>query len=247
MLLPEELKRYGFQRGLKLIEQIWLDYLQDHVLALLYRNYPGLIFRGGTCIWKVYDGERFSEDLDLAREDIPSDLAEYLLEELELIGFTVEVDKERETGSMYHLRLGVDRPDTDSTTPFSLEILKDSVSGEKITKREIHSPYPDVPKIDVKTLTQDALLLEKISAVCDRNRPRDMHDVYRLLKNGASVKLEEVKRHRKDFTIEKFEESLDRKKGEWKSLKALVAGALTEFKEEKQYIMRKFSKNQKSI
>ncbi|KXB06371.1 hypothetical protein AKJ52_02285 [candidate division MSBL1 archaeon SCGC-AAA382C18] len=244
MLLPEELKRYGFQRKLKLIEQIWLDYLQDHLLALLYRNYHNFLFRGGTCIWKVYDGERFSEDLDLAREDIPSDLAEYLLEELELFGFSVVVDKERETSSMYHLRLGVNRPDTDSTTPLSLEILKDSVSEEKITRREIHSPYPDLPKIDVKTLTQDAILLEKISAVCDRNRPRDMHDIYRLLKNGASVKLEEVKRHRKNFTVEKFEESLDRKKGEWKGLKALMVGKLPEFKEEKQYIMQKFNKNQ---
>lgn len=100
MLLPEELKRYGFQRGLKLIEQIWLDYLQDHVLALLYRNYPNLLFRGGTCIWKVYNGERFSEGLDLAREDIPNDLAEYLLEELELMGFSVISDGERETGSV---------------------------------------------------------------------------------------------------------------------------------------------------
>ncbi|MFW5932778.1 MAG: hypothetical protein ACOCSH_01375, partial [Candidatus Hadarchaeota archaeon] len=59
MLLPKELKRSGFRRGLKLIEQRWLDYLQDHVLALLYRNYADLIFRGGTCIWKVYDGEGF--------------------------------------------------------------------------------------------------------------------------------------------------------------------------------------------
>lgn len=242
MLLPEELKRYGFQRGLKLIEQIWPDYLQDHVLALLYRDYPDLLFRGGTCIWKVYDGERFSEDLDLAREEIPSDLPEYLLRELELLGFSVEVDKEGETSSMYHLRLGVDRPDTNSKTLLSLEILKDSISEDKVTRREIHSPYPDMPRIDVKALTQDALLLEKISAVCDRNRPRDMHDVYRLMKNGGSVNLEQVKKQQKDFTVEKFEESLDEKKGEWKGIKALMIGSLPEFKEEKQYILRKFGK-----
>ncbi len=246
MLLPEELKRYGFQRGLKLIDQIWLDYLQDHVLTLLYRDSSDLIFRGGTCIWKVYDGERFSEDLDFASEDISSGLAEYLSEELNFLGFTVSVDKERETESMYRLRLEVDRPDTGSTTPLSIEILKDSVSRERITEREIHSPYPDVPKIDTKTLNQHALLLEKISAVYDRNRSRDVHDVYRLLKNGASVDVEEVREHWKDFTIEKFKESLDKKKEGWKGLKALMVGTVPEFKEEKQYIMQKFNKNQEN-
>ncbi len=246
MLLPEELKRYGFQRRLKLIEQIWLDYLQDHILALLYRKYPGLIFRGGTCIWKVYGGERFSEDLDLAAEDMPSDIAEYLLGELKLLGFTVDVDKERETESMYRLRIGVDRPDTGSTTPISIEILKAPVAEDKTTEKEIHPPYPDVPRIDVKTLTQEALLLEKISAVCDRNRPRDVHDVYRLLKNGASVELEEVKEHYKGFTVEKFEERLDEKRGGWRGLKDLMVGTLPEFEEEKRYIMQKIKKNRGS-
>ncbi|KXB07957.1 hypothetical protein AKJ56_02085 [candidate division MSBL1 archaeon SCGC-AAA382N08] len=240
MLLPEELKRYGFQRRLKLIEQIWLDYLQDHVLALLYRDPSDLIFRGGTCIWKVYGGERFSEDLDFASEGISSDLAEYLSEELNLLGFTVYVDKKRETESMYRLHLEVDRPDTGSTTPLSIEILKSSVSMEKITDQEIHSPYPDVPRIDARTLTQEALLLEKVSAVYNRNRPRDVHDVYRLLKNGASVELEEVKDRWKDFTIEKFEMSLDKKKDGWESLRALIIGTIPEFKEEKQYIMQEF-------
>lgn len=241
MLVPDELKKYGFQRRLKLIEQIWLDYLQDHLLSLLYRKYPDLVFRGGTCIWKLYDGERFSEDLDLAREDVPSGLPKYLVKELELLGFSASPDRERETESMYRLRLGVDRPDTTSTNPISVEILLDSTPPERTVEQEIHSPYPDVPRIDVKALTQDALLAEKISAVCERNRPRDIHDIYRLLKNGAAADLGEVKEQYKGFTVEEFEESLDEKKSGWKGLKSLMVGTLPGFEEERQYIMKKIN------
>jgi predicted nucleotidyltransferase component of viral defense system len=161
------------------------------------------------------------------------------LEELELLGFTATLDKERETESMHRIRLKIDRPDTGSITPISIEVLKVSVPEEKTTKGEIHSPYPGVPKIDFKTLTQDALLLEKISAVCDRNRPRDVHDVYRLLKNGASMEIEELKEHCEGFTVEKFERSLDEKKSGWRGLKDLLVGTLPEFEEEKQYIVAK--------
>ncbi len=242
MLVPEELKRYGFQRKLKLIDQIWLDYVQDHLLNLLYREYPDLVFRGGTCLWKVYGGQRFSEDLDLAIEEAPGGLAEYLLKELELLGFTVGVEKERETENMYRLRLGVDRPDSSSTTPVSVEILKDSTSKEKITEKEIHSPYPDVPRIDVRALTKDALLAEKISAICERNRPRDMDDVYRLLKNGAEVTLDTVRDEYRDFTMEVFEESLEEKKSGWEGLESLMVGDLPKFEKEKQYILQSIQK-----
>lgn len=239
MLVPDELKKYGFQRKLKRIEQIWLDYLQDHLLALLYRKYPDLVFRGGTCIWKLYGGERFSEDLDLAHEKISNDLADYLIKEMRLLGFTVSQDKQRETENMYHLRLEIDRPDTGSVTPVSLEILKSLPPEEKIRQQELHSPYPDLSRIDVRALSKDKLLVEKISAVCDRDRPRDMHDIYRLLKNGATTDLEEVQENYVEFTLEKFEECLNEKEQGWKGLKSLMIGDLRQFEEEKQYIINK--------
>ncbi|KXA96010.1 hypothetical protein AKJ39_05200 [candidate division MSBL1 archaeon SCGC-AAA259J03] len=55
-----------------------------------------------------------------------------------------------------------------------------------------------------------------------------------------------VKEHWKDFTIEKFEESLDKKKGRLKGLKALMVDTVPGFEEEKQYIMQKFNKNQEN-
>jgi len=242
MLLPDELKKYGFQRNLKLREQIWLDYLQDHVLALVYRKNPELVFRGGTCIWKVYKGKRFSEDLDLASKKIPNDLDRYLLKELEFLGFTVTPDKKRETKSMYRLRLEFDLPNTGSTTLLSLEILKDSVPDGKIKEKELHSPYPDVPVTNVKSLSLDALLLDKILAVYDRDRPRDMYDLSRLLKRGALASLKEVKEQCKDFTVEGFEQTLEDKRGEWKTLENLLMGDLPKFEKEKEYIMRKLRK-----
>lgn len=239
MLLPDELKRYGFQRRLKRIEQIWLDYVQDHTLALLYLKYPDLVFRGGTCIWKLHGGERFSEDLDLARREVPDNLPDYLVKEFELLGFTVDLKKERETRNMYFLRLGVERPDTTATTNLSIEILRNAEPEDWIEEKDIHSPYPDVPRIDVQALTRNAILTEKITAVCERNRPRDVHDVYTLLKAGATAGREEIVEECRDFTIEDLRRSLEEKKDEWKGLESLVVGDLPSFEEEKDYILQR--------
>ena len=59
MLTSQELKSYAHLRRIKLIDQAWKDYLQDLALHLLYKKYPQIIFRGGTCIWKVMKGDRF--------------------------------------------------------------------------------------------------------------------------------------------------------------------------------------------
>jgi len=158
-------------------------------------------------------------------------------EELELLGFTVKVDKERDKENMYRLRLAIDRPNTGSITPLSLEILKSSTSEARTEQREIHSPYPDIPRLDVKAVTQDALLAEKIAAVCNRNRPRDMHDIYLLLQSGAKVDTDHLDDYCPNFKLKGLEQSLSEKKKDWKGLESLVVGDLLSFQQEKDYIM----------
>jgi Domain of unknown function (DUF1814). len=42
--------------------------LEDALVELLYSRYVGLVFHGGTSIWRCYGGNRFSRDLDFYLE-----------------------------------------------------------------------------------------------------------------------------------------------------------------------------------
>ena len=39
-------------------------FLQDEVIDIVYGLEPNAVLHGGTAIWRCYQGNRFSEDLD---------------------------------------------------------------------------------------------------------------------------------------------------------------------------------------
>src|SRR3989344_1349083 len=68
MIKREELLRIALVKGLppRLAE---LDYLQDMALLGIYREFGHkIVFKGGTCLYKLYQLNRFSEDLDFTAE-----------------------------------------------------------------------------------------------------------------------------------------------------------------------------------
>jgi predicted nucleotidyltransferase component of viral defense system len=38
---------------------------QDIIVKALYETFNEAVFHGGTCIWRCYGGNRFSEDIDV--------------------------------------------------------------------------------------------------------------------------------------------------------------------------------------
>ena len=110
MLTQEEVKRYAHMRRLKIVDHIWKDYLQDLLLYMLYRKMPKMVFGGGTCIWKMLKGDRFSEDIDAFSATIPEDLAEYLKNELFYLGINCEIIKKRMTSNMLFLKAALSFP-----------------------------------------------------------------------------------------------------------------------------------------
>lgn len=44
---------------------------QDLIVESLYDTFNDAVLHGGTCIWRCYQGKRFSEDIDMY---IPKDL-----------------------------------------------------------------------------------------------------------------------------------------------------------------------------
>ncbi len=239
MLTQEEVKSYAHMRRLKLIDQIWKDYFQDLLLYLLYKKMPNMIFGGGTCIWKVFKGNRFSEDIDAYAVKMPVDLSNYLKKELALLGVNCNILKSKRTSNMLFLRLGLSFPVHPREIPLSIEILASSKpkTTEKVT---LYSPYPDIPPVEMFVPSKEDMLANKVSAVYQRNRPRDVYDIALLLKLGATVDTKLIKKKIPKFNLNTFKKKLQEKQKAWKSLEPLVVTKLPKFKEQTRYIISFF-------
>lgn len=239
MLTQEEIKKYAHMRRLKLSDQIWKDYLQDVLLHLLYRKMPKMVFSGGTCIWKIFKGDRFSEDIDAYYPNIPDELPEYLTRELSLLGIACKILKRKTTSNMLFLKLGLSFPSHPREITVSIEILSDK--PRQTINAALYSPYPDVPQVEMVVLAPEMLLVNKISAIYGRNKSRDVHDLYLLLKSGIAIDAKLIKKTIPNFNLESFEKNILKKRPEWKGLEPLIVTKLPTFKEELKYILHSFS------
>lgn len=240
MLTSSELKSYAHMRRIKLIDQAWKDYLQDMMLHLLYKKYPQIVFRGGTCIWKVMKGNRFSEYLDLCLETIPKNLDSYLVKELKFFGFTCTILKKKQTANMLFLQCGITSPANPREISLFIEILESKQCTKHVNTLTLYSPYPDIPPIEVHVPSQEDIIVDKISAIFQRNKARDIHDLYMLLTHGGNINLKLVNEKISGFTKEKLKEKILEKKTLWKSLEPLVVTKLPSLEEEMTYILSFF-------
>jgi len=151
---------------------------------------------GGTCIWKVLHGDRFSEDIDAYASSTPKDIADYLKKELALLGINCNILKRKKTANILFLKFALAFRAHHREILMSLEILSDM---PKETKRAtLYSPYPDIPPVEMIILAAAEMLANKVSAVYNSNRPRDVHDIYQLLKSGTEINMQSI---RKKFQI----------------------------------------------
>jgi predicted nucleotidyltransferase component of viral defense system len=240
MLTSSELKSYAHLRRIKLIDQAWKDYLQDLTLHILYKKYPDILFRGGTCIWKVMKGDRFSEDLDLSLERTPSKIDEYLINELKFYGFTCKVLKKKQTANMLFLHCGIISSAHPREISLFIEILSSKSYAKTINTLTLYSPYPDIPPIEVHVPSYEDIIVDKISAILQRNKARDIHDLYLLLKQGGNINSELIEQKIPDFDSVKLRQKILEKKNIWKSLAPLIVTKLPPLDEEMSYILSFF-------
>jgi len=236
MLTTNELKGYAPMRRLRLVDQIWKDYLQDLALHLLYRKAPGLVFRGGTCIWKLYRGDRFSEDLDLCARSVPVDIGDHLARELGFLGFDCSVKRKR-TENMEFLKLTVVSPAHPRPVVLGVEVLESGECASRSRPATLHSPYPDVPPVELQVQGAEDIAADKVAAIYGRDKPRDVHDLYTLLRQGARPDMAEVRRRVPDFSQAGLRKRMEDKRGEWRTLEPLVVTRLPSLDEEVRYII----------
>lgn len=197
----QELMDIGRDLGLapQVVEK---DYVLGWMLAGI-GNHPEIggkwVFKGGTCLKKCFfETYRFSEDLDFSvmesahltetfLRDAFSEVGEWIHE---ASGIEVPVDsfvfKVRAEGRYVEGRIGYVGPfGRGSTTPkVKLDLTGDELLALDPFDRPVHHPYTDRPAdgIEVRCYAFEEVFAEKVRALAERCRPRDLYDVVHLFR-----------------------------------------------------------------
>ncbi|MDI6738120.1 MAG: nucleotidyl transferase AbiEii/AbiGii toxin family protein [Nanoarchaeota archaeon] len=227
------------------------DYLQNAILYALYSSAgKEMVFNGGTCLYKLYGLNRFSEDLDFSVSN-PVDFKKLLEKIMHLIGqngIHGRIKIFEENKNRVNATLEIKGP------LYSGSLKSLCIIGMDVNVREpallpperliLHHPYRDISGFDIFAMGISEILLEKIEAVFNRNKARDVYDLWFLLKY-KEVKADynllnkKLKRINAVFSKGKLVEKLQEKSSTWKSdVAPLLAGALPQFALVKEEILR---------
>ena len=158
------------------------------------------LFKGGTCLKKCFfETYRFSEDLDftlLESRHLDEAFLGKLFQEIadwvyDVCGLVlppdtrkVDVHTNPRGGRSAEGRIGYRGPlaRTGDAPRIKLDLTDDERVVREPNRREVHHPYSDRPSsgIQVATYSLEELFAEKIRALAERLRPRDLYDVVHL-------------------------------------------------------------------
>lgn len=181
------------------------DYVLGWLLAAIAEHPEGSqqwIFKGGTCLKKCFfETYRFSEDLDFSllpgarytTDDLQNVLREVAARAAEMSGLqlppelaTVRERKNLQGGLTFEGRIGYRGPMADPTFPrVRFDLTRHEPVLDGVARRGVFHAYPDeLPEgLALATYTIDELFAEKVRALAERTRPRDLYDVIFMLEN----------------------------------------------------------------
>jgi predicted nucleotidyltransferase component of viral defense system len=199
------------------LDVIEKDYVLGWLLAGIAQH-PAVadtwVFKGGTCLRKCfYETFRFSEDLDFTivagGPEAPEQLAQIFTEIaawlLEESGIQIVLDDKsfrRRTNKRGHAttegRLAYSGPNASRGTlpKIKLDLTADEVVAENPVWRPIGHPYGDRPPTErVLCYSLTELFGEKLRALAERCRPRDLYDVVHMHRHPDLIGLDGAVRH----------------------------------------------------
>lgn len=187
-------------------EVIDKDWILGHILNAMYLFSDisdNFVFKGGTCLRKNYfEDYRFSEDLDFTLLDKGFAVDESFFEKIIKLA-------EKNSGAKYHLKYIKQQIHKDIPQGYEITILYwgafhkpnqallpvnrwqtkiklDISFSEKVflkpEKRHIIHPYSDSEVINstVQVYPLNEIVAEKLRSLMQRNRPRDIYDLFYL-------------------------------------------------------------------
>src|SRR3989344_3431387 len=228
------------------------DYLQDLMLFSIYSHIgKELIFKGGTCLYKIYKLDRFSEDLDFTlnkKIDI-REVSNKIISDLGLLNIKSKIKEIKEYKNELNIRFVLNGPlykgnkETQCFIPLNISI-KEKVILEP-EDSSVVSLYKELPTFKIFTMQEKEILAEKVRAISTRKKPRDIYDLWFLLvvKNiFFDIKMinEKLSLYSLKYNVKEFLDRINEMKNLWETdLKYLTIGDLPDFNKIKNEIMLK--------
>jgi len=216
------------------------DYLLELTLYSTVDFRRWLVLKGGTALYKFYSLNRFSEDLDfdlIGRRFDPSVLVERVLRNFEHIGIPGKIDEKEEHGNEINIRFVARGPLYDGNRASMTRITLNLSKRERPTSVHpsfLAASYPEIPSFELSVLGIEEIAAEKIRGVMTREKPRDVYDLWFLVKRGTKMDISLINKKLKiygmKFHPKTFSEKLYEKRKMWRrDLEDLVIGTLPAF------------------
>jgi len=166
------------------------DYAQNWFLSAL--QHANLVFKGGTCIRKVFiENYRFSDDLDFTLpEQIGADavlatISNAIVQVREESGIPFEDNpglRQTRTGFKATVRFRI--LNRASASPVKIDLDLTDPGDENlflpVTRRTVFHQYSDDLPLAVTSYSLEEIMAEKIRSLFQRTRSRDLYDVGQL-------------------------------------------------------------------
>ncbi len=156
------------------------------------------VFKGGTCLKKCYiETYRFSEDLDFTVVEEgpiePSEVVDAVTNMLDRVNQESGIDfalrqphyQLRSPGRSSEMRVYYRGPrNTPELASIKFDLTKDEIMVRPPVLRQISHDYPDVLPVpgQVRCYSFEEVFAEKLRAMGERGRPRDLYDIVNLFR-----------------------------------------------------------------
>ena len=186
MIRSQEIKEKAREYSVP-VSTIERDYAQNWLLKYLY--HPDIILKGGTGIKKVYhENYRFSDDLDFSlthpfkNKHLFTHMNDAVDKAKEEVGINFQISSKldkTETGFKGKIYFNIIQ--NAAGTPLSIKVDITNYDNEIILlpteKKKVFHPYSDELNAEIEVYSLEEIFAEKIRALIQRTRARDLYDV----------------------------------------------------------------------
>lgn len=204
-------RRVARMKGLSNLGFAEKDYFQEIILLGVSREAPGLVFKGGTALYKFFGLGRFSEDVDFSGNAEKREL-ERILGYLKDFGYEAEYNEARAAQGR-RLTFGV-KGFLYRGTPLSMARVRMDMNpvSEVILEPEfkiLYPLYPDLPSFGLRVMAPEEMAAEKARALLVRARARDAYDIWFLAGRGIKPDAGLIDRKLRMYKLERTPSAVD--------------------------------------
>ena len=104
----------------------------------------------------------------------------------------------------------------------------------KPKEERIYPIYRDIPSFTLQVMPIEEIFAEKIRALFTRNKPRDVYDIWFLIKKRSNINIQDInkklKLYKEKFNEKRFIDKIEEKRKSWNmDLKGLIKENLPDF------------------